>query len=205
MKRTKSINLEKLRKSHRFITTPVALAVAGVISGCSNNSEDVILAASIDDCTSKTSLTVSECEAAYQQAQLEAERTAPKYQNRYDCEFEFGFNGCTTTSQGYFMPFMTGFLISSALDNLGDAFERRQYRKTYPPVFTEKRYTNQQKQVTANGGSVSSGTDYARVPKGTTTTTQPTRTKTISRGGFGSTASAKSSWGGGKSSGSWGG
>ncbi len=34
---------------------------------------------------------------------------------------------------------------------------------------------------------------------------KPVVTKTVSRGGFGSVASAKSSWGGGKRSGSWGG
>ena len=203
MKRTKSIDLSFMRKStHRFSLRPLAIGVAAIVAGCSSNTEEVLIVSSVDDCVDKTRMTLEQCQVAYQQAVREAERTGPKYNRERDCEAEFGTGLCRSTSSGFFMPFMTGFLVSSAIDSFTD----RRYH--YNPVFTYDRpYSNYHNRIMTADGTIIGRSGYSsyKVPKKTIAKKMPKVTKTVSRGGFGSVASAKSSWGGGKSSRSWGG
>merc|ERR1711879_64272 len=126
------------------------------------------------------------------------------FSDQRDCEANFGFNNCVQSSQGWFFPAVAGFVVAEIIDEIGDAMERRYYS----PV-----YRNRSRDlVFSDGASISySGNGKYQIPKGANKPKSvvkkpyPKGTKTLSRGGFGSTASAKSSWGGGKSSRSWGG
>ncbi len=204
-KRTHTIDLTLMRKAPRRPEfKPLMLAVAGItLSGCSSH-EEVRVAYSIQDCADNTSLTVEQCELAYQQAVMESSQSAPKYIDQNDCETDHGFNNCRQDSNGWFMPALAGFVIAEVIDEVGDAMERRHYS----PV-----YRNRDRDlVMSDGSSVAyGGSGQYTIGKGTNKPKpvvkkpQPKATKTLSRGGFGSTASAKSSWGGGKSSKGWGG
>ncbi|MFC3122256.1 DUF1190 domain-containing protein [Agaribacter flavus] len=205
MKRTSFLDLSLMRKRARaFALAPLSLAV---ISGCSNGSggEEVKFVRSVAECTDTTSLTESQCQAAYEQALLDAESTAPRYQYERDCMNEFG----SCERQGsFFVPFMTGYIVSEIIDEVGDAFERKhRYKHSYPAYLYSGsgRYRNQI--MTSDGYVIGSpGQRSYRVSR-EVLKPKPKVTRTISRGGFGATASAKSNWGSSKSSGKsgWGG
>ena len=209
MKRTKHINLDMMRKGskNRFLQRPLALGLAAVatLSGCGNQ-EEVKVVNSVEDCATKTELNLVECEAAYQKAVAEAERTGPKYNSRAQCEAEFGRGQCgPSRSGGVFMPMMTGFMIGQMLsgnNNYGGASFNPVYRYNRPYSSLHNRI------MTADGTVIGKpGQSSYRVNK-STMKSKPSVTRTVSRGGFGAVASAKSSWGGGRSggrSGGWGG
>ncbi|RKF15837.1 DUF1190 domain-containing protein [Alginatibacterium sediminis] len=201
MKRSQNIDLGRMRKPSKakFILRPAVLAVSAVmLAACSEPEDDAIVIYSVDDCSKQTSLDQQECETVYQNAQAEAERTGPKYNSQADCEAEFGPAQCRSNSSGMFSPLMAGFLMGRMMD-IGRPSAVYQYNNP------SSRYHNQI--MTADGRNLgAAGQRSYKVPQ-STYKAKPTVTKTVSRGGFGSSASAKSSWGSSKSSKSsgWGG
>ena len=199
MKRSRSIQLAQFRKypTKLLKVKPLCLAVsAAILASCSAPSEEAIVATSPNDCANKSKLTLQQCEAAYKKAVAEAERTSPKYKTSQDCELEFGANKCQATSSGSYMPLLAGFLIGQTVAD------------RYNPVYTYYGAGSYRNRLMTSDGSVLNPGSNGRynVPKGTTSKTMPTVSRTISRGGFGSSASAKSSWGGSSGSkGGWGG
>ncbi|MFP8966850.1 DUF1190 domain-containing protein [Pokkaliibacter sp. CJK22405] len=197
MKRSQSINLSRMRKQPSLTLAKLATAVAGVslLAGCSDSNENSTVYNNVDSCAQDNPGMAAECQAAYEKAKEEAVRTAPKFETQGDCEAQFG--QCTTyqnNGHNWFMPLMAGFMISRALDHITD--------RRSAPVFTGYggMYGGY---YGANGrryGDVRQGPTKVSVPK-STYDPKPTVTRTIDRGGFGSTASAKSSWG--SSSSSW--
>ena len=209
MKRSQFIDLNFMRKvSPKFVVRPLALGIsAAILSACGNNKEEVVFVNNIEDCVSNTSFDVEQCQAAYQQALDEAERTGPKYKTMQTCESEFGPGQCMQPSSGsFFMPLMAGFLINELLFDR----DRRYYSGYYNPVYRYNRpYSKYHDLIMMSDGTVigKHGKKKFKVGK-SATSRKPAITKTVSRGGFGSVASAKSNWGGGKSRSSsrgWGG
>ena len=198
MKRTAFINLDRMRKNaRRFALAPLALAV---LSGCTAEpQEQVKFVANVDDCKTNTQLTDEQCEAAYAKAVKEAEATAPRYQNQADCITEFG--QCTQGLDGFFMPFMAGYIVSELIDGVGER-KRREYNSTYPVYTYRGSGSYQNKIMTADGhvlGSPGQRT-YRVTPDVLAPKPKPAVTKTLDRGGFGSKAAAKSNWGSSSSS-----
>ncbi len=207
MKRTKHINLNMMRKGSKkqFLKHPLALGIAvATLAGCGSQ-EKVNVVNSVEECVSKTELNLEECEAAYQKAVAEAERTGPKYNSRAQCEAEFGYGQCgSSRSGGIFMPMMSGFMIGQMMSgsNYGGASYNPVYRYNRPSSSLHNRI------MTADGTVIGKpGQSSYRVSK-SSMNSKPSVTRTVSRGGFGAVASAKSGWGGGRSrgrSGGWGG
>lgn len=203
MKRSSILDLTLLRKRARiFVLAPISLAV---IAGCSGaaKKEEVQFVASVDECASTTSLTEAECDAAYQEAVKDADKTAPRYQYERDCAAEFG--SCESRG-GFFMPFMAGYIVSGLVrDSMGG---NRRYNSSYPTYIYRGGGQYRNKIMTSDGFVVGSpGQRTYRMPK-EALKSKPAVTRTISRGGFGASASAKSNWGSSKSrssSRSWGG
>lgn len=206
MKRTSFLDLNTMRKHTRsFVLAPLSLAV---MVGCSSdNSETVKFVESVDDCTANTSLSFEECEAAYEQALLDAQATAPRYRYERDCENEFGT--CEERG-GFFVPFMAGYIVAEIIDEVGDAFERKhRYKHSYPTYLYSGSGQYRNKYMTTDGMVIGSpGQKSYRVNRDVLKP-KPKVTRTISRGGFGSAASAKSNWGSSSSKGysskGWGG
>jgi uncharacterized protein YgiB involved in biofilm formation len=208
MKRSKNINLERMRKApeKRLKLRPIVIGVAvALVSGCSSN-ERVVVVKSPEDCASNTELSLEQCEVAYKKALTEAERTGPKYTSRQLCEAEFGTGQCTTNSSGSsFIPLMAGFMVGQALSRRDDA-----YYGSYNPVYRYRRpFSSLNNQImTADGSIIGNYGQRSYTVSKSNLKSKPSVTKTVSRGGFGAVASAKSSWGGGSSSGrhsGWGG
>ena len=203
MKRSQNVVLPEMRKNWRqFSLAPIYVAVTtAMISGCSDDSVRTNIYGTIDECIYDHPSYAAECKSAYQDALEEASRTAPKYKSIDDCAHEFGFSGCVAAPQNnWFMPAMAGFMFARMVD------DRRYYSQ---PMFTStySRSIFYDDWITADGRTY--GKSYQR---GTVSVSRdefkpkPTVKRTISRGGFGSTVSAKSSWSSSKSSSKgWGG
>ena len=174
---------------------PLALAVSSLLLAACSRTEPAVIIENVQDCLAKSDLTEQQCQANYEQALAEAERTAPRYHDKRSCEAEFGYDQChSSSSGGFFMPMMMGYLLGSSMNNRHPATV---YRYDRP-------YSDHHNKVMTADGTVlgNAGKSSYQVNKNTYKP-KPTVTKTVSRGGFGSKASAKASWGG-KSSG-WGG
>ena len=203
MKRSQNVILPEMRKNWRkFSLAPISVAVTtAMISGCSDDSVQTNIYGTIDECISDHPSYTAECQTAYQEALIEADRTAPKFKSMNDWASEFGFSGCVAAPQNnWFMPEMAGFVFSRLID------DRRHYSQ---PMFTST-YRNS---VFYGDWVSSDGRNYGKTYKrGKISVSRDdlkpkaTAKRTISRGGFGSTVSAKSSWSSTKSSSkSWGG
>lgn len=196
MKKTRYINLSAMRKQVRhFALAPLALAV---ITGCTPEpKEQVKFVTSVDDCTANTTMPKEQCEAAYAQAVRDAEATAPRYQNLTDCTTEFG--QCEKSAGGFFVPFMAGYIVSELIDGVGS---QHRYRHSYPAYTYRGNGSDRDKIMTADGYVIGSVGQKNYTVKSDVLQPKPKAIikKTVDRGGFGSKASAKSSWGSNKSS-----
>lgn len=199
IKRSGTINLSRMRKC--FAPKPLAIGVATVfVAACSDNKQDASVYANADDCINENPEQAQQCKKAYEDALLEAERTGPKYNSQNDCETEFGANQCrqvNNSSGSFFMPFMAGYMLSNILSPRG-------YH--YQPMYTSySRYSPYRNRwLTADGYDYGDSRKRKFKVGKNAYTPKPTVTKTMSRGGFGSSVRAKSSWGSSKKSG-WGG
>lgn len=208
MKRSKHINLERMRKGpkNQFKLRPVVMSVAAALLSACSSDEQVTVVKSPQECASNTELSLEQCEAAYKQALAEAERTGPKYTSRQLCEAEFGVGQCSPHSSGSsFIPLMAGFMVGQALSRRDES-----YYGAYNPVYRYRRpFSSMNNQImTADGSLLGNYGQRSYTVDKSTLKSKPTVTKTVSRGGFGAVASAKSNWGGGSSSGrysGWGG
>tara|TARA_R110000868_G_scaffold50129_4_gene160534 strand:+ start:158 stop:793 length:636 start_codon:yes stop_codon:yes gene_type:complete len=199
-KRSASINKLRMRKA--FSVKPLALGIAAIfLTACGEEKEQATIYTNADECAAANPSMAEQCRTAYQQALDEAQRTGPKYASARDCESEFGTNQCQVVrneSGSFFMPFMAGYMLSNLLSPRGYYSQ---------PMFTSYSGNSPYR----NRWVGSDGYDFGdqrqrnmRVNK-STFKPKPTVTKTMSRGGFGSSVRAKSSWGSSSSKSSWGG
>lgn len=200
LKRSAHINLSRMRKG--FSVKPLALGVAAVLlSACGQDTEKATVYTGVDDCISQNPEQSEICKTAYQQAVDEAQRTGPKYASRQICEEEFGPNQCNyqrTDSGSFFMPFMAGYMLSNLMS---------------PGYHSQPMFTSYSRNSSfRNRWMGADGSDYGDYRQRNMKVNKeafkpkPTVSKTMSRGGFGSSVRAKSSWGSSSARrGGWGG
>lgn len=198
-KRSTHINLARMRKT--AAVRPIALGIAGLfLHGCGDDSQQGRIYSSLDDCRNNNPPEFGEkCEAAYRYALAEAERTGPKFSSEYDCEYEFGPNQChrvELADGNFFMPLMAGYVMAEVIDEIGDAVS---------PLYTSysRHSPFRTRWSTADGVILGDLNTRSTTVRNQDFKPKPTVSRTIQRGGFGSTVQAKSGWSGGGSSG-WG-
>lgn len=152
------------------------------LTACEGGQEALVYQ-SVEQCAAGGVVSSAECETAFAQSKAEAEVNSPRYTSRADCIADFGVEQCGPAphSNGFFMPFMTGFLIARALDGRGGYYPQPLYRPRSGEWTTNGGYT-----VGRNTGKVMVDPAAAK----------PQRAITQSRAGFGSRAAARGSWGG---------
>lgn len=178
-----------MKRSAHLRLALMAVAIPAAVGGCDNaaitgDTGPDWQGAAID-CSTAELMQTDGCKA-------ELERmiaTSPRFGSEQECEGAVSGNcertdeGGQTTWIGPTTGFFTGFLLARALDDVGDAFERKRrygstgygggYRSSYPDI-------------TRKGG----------YPVNAPAPPPPARAITKSRSGFGSTSSARSSFGG---------
>ena len=197
-KRSSSVNLSSMRKV--FSAKPVAVGVSAVLlAACSDDREEAYFFANLDECKDQYPEYSAVCQSAYSEALQEAARTSPKYNYMSSCESEFGVNQCVpyqaANGSSWFMPFMAGYMISGLFSN-------RHYSS---PLFTSYSYSSpyRYKWIGSDGYIYGEYKTRKKKVRKDAFKPKPTVTRTIKRGGFGSSVRAKSSWG--SSRGGWGG
>ena len=163
------------------------LATSVTLAGCGEPAPDVQRFTSVADCsTSGFSRVV--CEEEYDRALAAHVTTAPRFDAEATCEAEFGEGRCTelpaqvadtgeaTEPRGsFFAPFLTGYLVSSALS-----------RVTTPRGYAGY-YANNPGYRPAPVYRTRTGRDVTTAREGNRTVTRPVNrnTRTVARRGFG--------------------
>ncbi|MEH6628156.1 MAG: DUF1190 domain-containing protein [Motiliproteus sp.] len=219
MKRSQFIDLDRMRKQPTFELSKLAVLVGGTmaLTGCGQDKTQAEIYKTLDACKQDNPEHADVCETAYKNALESAKNTAPRYARNRDCGAEFGqcITGNDERGNSWFMPAMAGFMIAQAMD-IG-----KPNRSCGPGSYVSYNGCRYSQPVYSGYGSLyggyygNDGTRYGDIRRGNKPTTvkvstksfepkpTPKIAKTLSRGGFGSKAAAKSSWGGGRSS--WGG
>lgn len=198
MKRTKHINLDLMRKtSIKKGLKSLALGVTATGLMACDGGEEVEIVTSVLDCVDDTPMGLGECRTAYRDALEESERVGPKYSTENSCESEFGDGQCIRNQFGSYTPIMVGYLFANSLFDRGSS----RYTESYNPVYRYFRpFSNlHNKLVTADGQIIGDDEDGRYKMKKKHLKRKASKTKTVSRGGFGSVArskSTRSSWGG---------
>jgi len=190
-------------------TGKLTLALMGVsiLSACDSGPErSVTTFNSLEECKSSSEIPVEQCDAAYASAQKQAEEGV-KYSTEKNCAADFA-DGCQRTSDGNFVPFMAGFMVSQVISNIGgnsgdlsDAEYRKRKRDsmTYTPAPVYRSKDNPT-QLRTSGNTVVGkvGTVSSTKMSNYSYSQANSKPKAIvtSRGGFGKTASARGGWGG---------
>lgn len=174
------------------------MGVAPVVLTACESEEPVSLYKDVTECVASAKLTQDQCDAAFNHAKSEHERVAPRYTSQKDCETDFGAAGCQTVNQGagiQYIPLMAAYA-------LGYYAGRPNYFQSQPLYYSNNGWNG------GGGGYLNSGGQQVARTTGDSRVARsameaPTRAVTMSRSGFGSSASARGSWGGGggKSSG----
>jgi uncharacterized protein YgiB involved in biofilm formation len=181
-----------------ILTLGTIAASTLLLSGCGDSTPAEAMFTSVDQCVS-TGMDRQVCQTAYQDAMKAHLANAPRFNGMAACEAEYGAGQCaaqpasSTANNGgggnVFMPFLAGYMLSSAINNIGD-------------------YNNYRRREEANGSSYGSAPIYRNRSGQTVTTTlgtgggtttiAPSRqsvkpvnvnTRTVSRQGFGGRSS----------------
>jgi uncharacterized protein YgiB involved in biofilm formation len=157
---------------------------------------------SLSECTDMNPGFADQCQYAYESAVDESTRTAPRFSNERDCEYEFGENRCEyvrNENGSFFMPFMAGFMLSRMLfqDNDWDLDLKKKKKKRYysQPLFTSYSRRSSLRNQWFDASGKSFGGTHKRTARvyGSDFAAKPKATKTLSRGGFGKSVARSSS------------
>lgn len=123
-------------------------ATTAFLSGCGDESEQVITFKNVDECKSSNKFAPEVCDASYKSAQDAASKEL-RYKTQSDCYSDFGTSQCRVirddNGNSWFVPAMAGFMVAQALNtntyggmDVDDIAEARYY--------DEKRKTEKLKQ-----------------------------------------------------------
>ena len=183
-----------LKRSRSLQLTSLMATVGFSMSACGPSPSAVPVAppeptpayTSIDECKAANDVADTECDTAYAAAQSEAERSAPRYATRAECEGQWGPEQCRSLNSGggsFFGPLATGFIIGQLLNGGGyrgggPLYRDRngQYSNGYGGGFLSRDYRT--------GRNIANARDHMPAARQAPTRVQ-SRTTVVSRGGFG--------------------
>jgi uncharacterized protein YgiB involved in biofilm formation len=143
----------------------------------------------LTQCISDGKVSADICEKAYADAVQAQYRDGPRFDSLSDCQAQYGYDEChhvQTSSGGWFMPALAGFMIGRALSPGGGYNSGYGYAGGFgQPLY--RTVGDRAEWRTASGERFAT---TARGPFG------PSVAQTLSRGGFGMSSAARASWGG---------
>ena len=173
-------------KRSRSLKLALMGASALTLVAC-DDPQDVAIFESVEQCVRQDGFGMEDCKANMETAKAEHVRVAPKYTSAADCEADFGTEQCETAPQktqnggSVFMPLMMGYMMGNMLSGRSRVATQPLYRSKDD----RKNFrTADNKKISGKTGISKVSSKVARAPS--------TKTSTIRRGGFGSTARATS-------------
>lgn len=168
-----------------------------VLSACSDEPEQALVYNNVQECEAQALLTPEQCKTEFEKAVNNHLQAAPRYAQQAACEADFGNGACQNLNSGgnWFIPAMAGFMIGQALDRdrhySGSSFYYGGGGRSQPLYRSRDDWHSWR---TANNARIGKYSGKVWVdPNDTKPAMSP---RTMSRGGFGSRAAARSSWGG---------
>lgn len=186
--------MRRLKRSRSLQLTSLMATVGFSMSACGPSTSVVPVAApqptpaytSIEECKAANDVADRECDTAYAAAQSEAERSAPRYATRAECEGQWGPEQCRPLNTGggsFFGPLATGFIIGQLLNGGGyrgggPLYRDRdgRYSNGYGGGYLSRDYRT--------GRTVANARDHMPAAREAPARVQ-SRTTVVSRGGFG--------------------
>lgn len=167
----------------------MAAAVPVAVTGCESEPTGRLFQ-SVEECTIEGEIDIEECRSAYQNALSDHRESAPRFDSEYDCNNQFG--GCERVNgTSAYIPPLGGFLVGYYAGQLIDIDGKKKKRYRTSGVLPMYRDFRSGEYLKPNGDSVGRSPGLVRGDAGRTTGVA--RGQTVSRGGFGSTASSSSS------------
>lgn len=163
-------------------------ATALTLASCGEPKEEVLVFESVETCVASGEHDEATCRAEFEKARHRHEQVAPRYSSANSCHSDFGVNQCRrhqTSSGSFWLPFMVGYMLAP---------------RGVSTVYTQPLYHPSSGRGYYTGGGVSVGTSSdgsfnrnGRTQVAKSTTSRPaTRTRTVSRGGFGARSAGRS-------------
>lgn len=179
-------------KRSRFLKLAVLGAAPMLLAGCEEE-RPAIVYESVEACISAAQIPEQTCREDYARAEVQHAATAPRYYSSRDCEADFGAGQCAQSRQsgGLFMPFMTGYMIASLMQGGGNNWYSSPGSHSSQPLY---RTNGSSTWRTADNTQIGNRSGATNVPA--SSAKPATRAVTMSRSGFGSSASARGGWGG---------
>ena len=171
-------------------------ASAFLLSGCGDEAPTDKVFSSVDQCVS-SGMDREVCQVAYQDAIKGHLDNAPRFDAKAACEAEYGDSQCieqhgNSNSGGgsFFTPFLTGYLVSSAVNNIGDYYSyRRQQEATGSYGGATPIYRNRAGQTLTTGTTAPSGNGSAASSSRQSVKPVNVNTRSVARQGFGGRSS----------------
>ncbi|MEX2453876.1 MAG: DUF1190 domain-containing protein [Rhodospirillaceae bacterium] len=169
----------KRSKSVRLVAMGTGLLL---VTGCEEPMIDTAIFETAQQCET-LGFSADECRANYERAQDMHTGVAPKYAAQADCEADFGAEQCevapqqTASGGSVFMPLMMGYMMGSMMSGNNRSPAQPLYRSRDDRAAFR---TADNRNVGAQTGRVQVARSAAAAPS--------VKTRTIARGGFGSSA-----------------
>lgn len=195
--------MRRRMSGHRrpFLALGTIAASTLALSGCGDDTPSEIMFTSVDQCVT-AGMDRQVCQASYQDAMRAHLATAPRFDGMAACEAEYGKGQCTEQaanalpnntgrSDSVFMPFLAGYMLSSALNNVSDYYDyrRRQEAAGYyygsTPIYRNR--SGQTVTTTVRSGGTRS--DSVTAPSRQSVKPVNVNTRTVARQGFGGRSS----------------
>lgn len=191
-----------MKRSQALKLSLMALPTSALLIGCGDDT-DAIVFKDLQECKSSTLMDSTTCQKAYAQALVEHGKTAPRFTSLADCESDFGRGACQDLAQvqpengsgSWFIPAMAGFMASQVMNHWFGGYHGPSFGYGGSIFHSQPLYRTigSGSWTTAGAERVGSGTGRIKVSE--KATWSPEKSTTFSRGGFGSKASARGSWG----------
>lgn len=189
-----------MRRRSRTVALSILGAAAFTLAGCKEDTVDAQAFPDLKSCKEESSKTgaisSAECDAAFSEALALHEESAPRYDSLEVCEEQHGAGACGDevaasggSSGSIFMPLMAGYLLGNMLGGRqGMAASQPMYR-TADGKFANASGSNV---YNGNSGKAKLGASSFNKPAATAGKAPMTKASVASRGGFGSSAAARS-------------
>ena len=170
----------------RALKSALLSASALCLVACSEEKEEALAYASVEACI-KAGIHDSEtCQAEFEKAEQRHTEVAPRYTGANSCYTDYGHQRCSqyrSSGGSFWLPYMVGYMMAPRGSML--VYTQPLYRPNNDPGNFYTAGNSRIGSVSANGRTQVSRSKVSRP--------SPARTRTVSRGGFGSRAVSASS------------